>query len=539
MSAVPAEVNEALEAAVASWKRDDAPGFSVALRSAEGWIWRRGVGLACVQLGLANTPRTRMRIGSITKQFVCVVVFMLAREGRIDLGASVREFFQELPEAFEPVTLRHLMNHTSGIWCHFSADTLINGRASLWGGNSTYPPLSDDEVFGMVCSQTELAFPPGERFSYSNGSYVLLTRLIERVEGAPLEAVFRDRLFIPLGMLATGLTRSDATLEPGMATLHVPTAGGYRRGVFPVCMGGEGGAVSTADDMLRWLAELNHPEMLSQEVVDALDEPVRLNNGHIQTFRYGMIRDRHRGLDILYHDGGVVGGGARAARIPEIGLDIVILLNRGDVVPTELSNRLVDAVLGSGAEARPPAQPALGFEGRYYAPGQARTFEFKTLEDRTVVQAAGMTAPLIEDGDAALCNTPASPDIRFRRIAGPEGETIELEDCGARATLRPLPDLSQAEDTAEELVGGYQGHNMSAEATVTQKNGATGLTIQGPYGIQKFRLEPLARDLWQAHPLGSAVNRPLVEAVRRDGAIVGLAVAGFRVKLVFTRDVAA
>lgn len=524
---IPKSTELALEDAIRPWMRDDAPGLAVGVRFREGWTWRAGAGLACVQSGIVNTPSTRMRVGSISKQFTCALVFMLAAEGKLDLSASARDLLPELPQLFARVTLRQLMNHTSGIWCHINSNSLVNGRAGS--------PVSDDEVMEMVCAQRELAFEPGERFLYSNGAFAILTRILERAAGKTLETLLTERLFDPIGMTSTGLHRNDSHLEPGLATLHMPrAAGGFSRGVFPASMGGEGGVVSTVPDLLRWLDHWDRPTAFDAAICTAVDEPVLLNNGYLQNFRYGMIRTRHRGLDVLYHDGGVAGGRARIAKIPSIGLDIVLLLNRGDVSQAELGDRIVDAVLGQPAFKT--ASVASGPAGRFHAPGQARVFDFATLDGRETVDTSGVPVPLVRAEEALICDTAETANMRFRLLEDLP-DVIELQDCGASVRLRRLPKtFTPAPATLEEFAGDYVCLDTEVKLEFAVDGDAAWLQLDSPRRKQSLRLQPIAPDLWIQDPRTSVFGRVVVEAQRMGDRVTGLDVATFRVKLRFRRS---
>jgi len=224
-----------------------------------------------------------MRIGSITKQLTAALIFILAEEGRLNLARDARAYLPALPEIYAGLSLKHLMSHTSGLWCHVSAHILANG-----GGVAA---VGDDEAFAAAVRQQDLNFMPGERLSYSNAVYLVLSRVIEAVENEPLEGVLRRRLFVPLAMRDTALVRSDLHIEAGLADLHLATPRGAR-GVLPLPMAGEGGVVSTTGDMIRWLEHLDAPTVFAPWVWRAMNEPVSLGDGRMSNFAYGVMRDR-------------------------------------------------------------------------------------------------------------------------------------------------------------------------------------------------------------------------------------------------------
>jgi CubicO group peptidase (beta-lactamase class C family) len=522
----PPAVAAALDAVLEPWTRPDAPGAAAAVRSADGWVWRRAVGSADVQSRVPNTPGTRFRIGSITKQFLAAAAFELAGEGVLDLQASIRTYLPELGEGFEAVRVIHLTDHTSGIWCHITTGLLVNGRG-------LYPPPSAHEIFDLVAGQRRPAFTPGSHTSYSNGGSVLLTSIVERLEGKPLEEVLQERLFAPLGMAATRLVRSDSDLVPGLAVCHVPLPnGGYERGYMPVSMGGEGAAVSTLDDMLAWLAELESPHVLPASVVARMDTPVSLASGFEPNFRRGILRARYRGLDILYHDGGVVGAMARAGRVPALGLHFVTFGNRADYFLNPVSRGLIEAVAGGHLSEPAPPRPAEPWVGAFHRRGSARVITFEAREGAAMVDISGQPSLLVVDGDGQRCDTTETADLCFR--LSPDGTVLSVDDRGERDELVRLPDAyAPLQAEVEALLGGFACDDLRATATVAQNGDGPMVEIRGPLGCRSYRLRPAGPHVWRmdaTDPPASRASSPILEVM--DG---GFRVGTFRATVDFRR----
>lgn len=514
----------ALDAILQPWDRADAPGAAAAIGSSEGWIWRRAVGAADVQSRVPNTVATRFRVGSISKQFLCAVVFTLADEGLIDLAASVRRYLPELSEGFEPVKVLHLTDHTSGIWCHITTGFLVNGRG-------LYPPLSNEEIFDLVAGQRQPAFAPGSDTSYSNGGSVLLSRLVERVENMSLKEVLERRLFAPLGMTATSLVPRDSDLEPGMAVCHVPLPDGrFERGFMPFSMNGEGGVVSTLDDMLIWLNELETPAVLSPSVLAQMDTPVRLASGFEPTFRRGIMRTQYRGLEIAFHDGGVIGGMARAGRVPALGIHFVTFGNRADFLLNPVSRGLIDAVAGSKLTAPAPQRPSQAWSGTFHRKGTARVYRFEDNEGVPLVDISGSPAPLVVDGEGQRCDTAETSDIRFHLSA--DVQILTADERGTRREYKRLADgFSPSAHEVATLVGRYFSEDLRTDAFVSAEGSQPLLEMRGPLGCRRYCLVPLGPGLWRmdvTDPPSSRASSPILEVIEN-----GFRVGSFRATVDF------
>ena len=227
------------------------PGVAVAVAIDGKPVYRRGFGLAHMELPVILGPAMRMRIGSTTKHFVALAFLLLCEEGRASLDDPIAHYVPEIHEASGHATVRQLMGHTSGIRDAMTISMLINGAATR---------VSDAYILELYQTLADVDTAAGTSWSYNNGAYVLLTAAIERITGESLETVLRERIFEPVGMHDTMLRRSDNDFVANSAALHFRTAEGrFTRDYMGSEISGPGGIVSTMDDMLRWLRHMDDP----------------------------------------------------------------------------------------------------------------------------------------------------------------------------------------------------------------------------------------------------------------------------------------
>jgi CubicO group peptidase (beta-lactamase class C family) len=146
-----------------------------------------GYGRADLETGQPITPTTNFYLASIAKQFTTMAVMLLQEEGKLDLDAHLTDFFPDFPGYGRPVQLRHLLTHTSGL-------------PDYYGLIDDYTGLNNGDVYALLLSVDSLDFAPGERYSYSNSAYVLLSRIVELAAGTTFRAFVQERIFTPLGM---------------------------------------------------------------------------------------------------------------------------------------------------------------------------------------------------------------------------------------------------------------------------------------------------------------------------------------------------
>jgi len=343
-------------------------------------------GAADLSKGEALTPETRLYAGSVSKQFTALALAKLVEAGRVSLDDEVQTYVPEVPPYASKVTLRMLLHHVSGV--RDSLDLL-----ALAGVETSRTPMQD--ALRLLYLQSRSNFTPGTHYSYSNGGYLLLAEVIERVSGMPFQDFMRQTVLDPLGM-----TRSFflATLPaPGlMAHGYVPSPSGFVvRDTYPD-FGGSGGLVTTLDDMAKYDRDVVvQKKVFTPAVEKILTEPGRYNDGTIVTppgteeaYAGGVMIGLHRGLNVIEHGGAAEGFLAHYIRVPERGLEVVVLCNRGDVRPAVIADRLIEAAEGKVLEPivskvpvrreAPPSGSLLA--GRYVSAELAATWDIEVRD---------------------------------------------------------------------------------------------------------------------------------------------------------------
>lgn len=520
------DAESAIDALIEPWNRSDAPGLVIGVAREGRFRYRRALGLASIESGLANSLTTRMRIGSLSKHFTSLAVLMLAEDGRLDIDGAVRDHIPELPARPEEPTLRQLMAHSGGYRCYLDLSLLTNGLAVL----------PEDAPLDYLARQTSANFRAGERMIYCNSGYHLLTLVVERVSGMSFEAFLADRIFAPLGMTDTALLRSDMDLMPGVASLHVANERGFRRGLFPAPILGEGGLVSTVDDMLRWLGHLRRPDRVgSSSIWRDLLEHSRFSNGTRGQYCLGLTRSTFRGVEVIQHPGGVIGGSAHMLSVPDHGLDLIIMTNRSDINPIELGEKILELLLEGALEPAPAALSAANHGvliGRYHSQGTGQIYEFADQAGKLTMTMSGSNVlPLVADESGHL----VTPRSDAWKVIVPEHKAdeplslIDIVECGYAESYQRLP----APDTAiaAALIGSYYGVDADAAAEILRAGTELFLEIHGRYGRSRFKLEPLGGVLFGYAPADSGTMAAgVLSADEEAGTVSGFCLNSYALR---------
>lgn len=372
----------------------EAPGASVGVSRDGMLLLRRSAGLASLELNAPIGVPTTFRIASLSKQFTCAGILMLARDGLLHLDDTLGSHLPWLPAPLGAVTLDQAMRNAGGL-----RDVLELARL---GGADLPTPVTDMELDGLIARQQGLNFAPGTRFLYSNTGFRLLGQVIERVARQSLAVFLERRVFGPLGMTRTRHTPDISVPVQGLATGYIPDgAGGWRRAPHGFPLGGEGGLVSGVEDLALWARCLSL-STLQSELEGMIEETAPFANGAMNRYARGLEVVNWRGLLTVSHGGLWPGYRSAFLRVPERRLTVLVLSNNGALDPHHMALQVLEAALQGDPALRPPPPPAS-------TEGMAGTW---------LCEAAGLSLDIAEDMQARMHGVP------FTLIPGEDGRHV-------------------------------------------------------------------------------------------------------------------
>lgn len=322
------------------------PGVALAVIRDEKIIYARGYGMANLDHAIPISTNTVFDVGSTSKQFTAACILLLAEEGKLSLADDIRKFFPDLPNYGTPITIAHLLHHTSGLRDY----TSIMGLANL-DIEADHP---DPLLLDIIYRQKGLNFPTGERFDYTNTGYFLLGEIVRRVSGTPMSQFAKARIFEPLGMTSTIFWDDHTMIVPHRADSFYPReGGGYHLSISLMDNVGDGGIYTTVEDLAKWDANFYH-NILGKGTPDFLDQMQKigaLNNGQPIGYASGLFIGAHRGHRMVSHGGAWRGFRAEMVRFPDEKLTVICLANLGTISPTQLALRVADLYLPDAPES--------------------------------------------------------------------------------------------------------------------------------------------------------------------------------------------
>jgi CubicO group peptidase (beta-lactamase class C family) len=292
---------------------------------------RKGYGLADRELDVACTPRSKFRIGSLTKQFTAMAVLVLQEQGKIDVHEKIKTYLPDCPKAWEAITVEHLLTHSSGIPSYTGFPDY---------GRTQTLPTSVEKLVGRF-KDRPLEFAPGEKFEYSNSGYALLGYLIDRLSGRTYASFLAENIFEPLGMKDTGYD-SAARIIKDRASGYAPgVAGVVNASYLDMSIPYAAGALySTVDDLERWDRALRDGKLVPAEAHKAMVTP------HKQGYGYGCSMHEAFGRKTVEHGGGINGFGSYLLRFPAERTCVVVLCNLEGVPVSAIAHDLAAIAFG-------------------------------------------------------------------------------------------------------------------------------------------------------------------------------------------------
>ena len=292
----------------------------------------KGYGMANVELAVPNTPQTVFRLGSVTKQFTAMAIMILQDRGKLRVSDPACQYLTGCPPAWQPLTIRHLLTHTSGIPNYTNFPDFAR--------TAVLPTTSADMV-GMI-KDKPLEFAPGEKFAYSNSGYYLLGMIIERASGQTYADFLQANIFTPLAMKHTGYD-NPSTIIRNRAAGYARQAGetvnaAYMDMTIPFAAGA---LYSTTEDLLKWDQALYNDTLVSQKSRDEMFTPDK--GGYAYGWSIGKRFDRQ----VIAHGGGIYGFATEIARFPADRVTVIVLSNVEGAAAGPIANDLAAVTFGA------------------------------------------------------------------------------------------------------------------------------------------------------------------------------------------------
>jgi CubicO group peptidase (beta-lactamase class C family)/membrane protein DedA with SNARE-associated domain len=346
--------------------KPDEPGLAVLVRKDGQTVFERGYGVRDLRTRAKIDAETNFRLASVTKQFTATAIMLLVRDGKLTYDTKLTDIFPDFPAYAKDITIRNLLNHTSGLPDYEDLMAAVVGSHDnrVW---SEIRQIQDTEVLRLLERGWDITpapqkgkFPPGTRWEYSNSGYVVLGAIVAKVSGQSYPEFLHDRIFAPLAMQNTVAFVNGKNEVPNRAYGYSIVRGALdRTDQSPTSATlGDGGVYSSLDDLAKWDEALTNHTLLSAAEMQPALTPVnvpratapaadseanaKVGSGELAAYGFGWFLNPYHGHERMWHDGETSGFRTTIQRFTADHLTIIVLCNRTDLDPGALAEQVAN-----------------------------------------------------------------------------------------------------------------------------------------------------------------------------------------------------
>lgn len=302
------------------WNNENHPGGVISIHKKDRVVFSKAYGLANIKYNIPNSTETIFNIGSVSKQFTAMAIVLLHLEGKLSIDDDIRKYLPQLYDFENTITIRQLLHHTSG----FRSTPELFALAGWRDGDA----ITTEDDFRYFYKQTGLNFEPNSQFMYSNSNYVLLAKIVAEVTKENFNTWMTKHLFTPLNLNSTFVDETNSNTLPKVATpYHEFEPNHFTRGENISLDIGASNIYTTANDLMNWMNNFNHPTPGWEKAFSMLQTTDTLNNGQLNNYAFGVVMDDFYGNKRVQHTGGTPGFLSFTAYYPNEELTMVLLTN--------------------------------------------------------------------------------------------------------------------------------------------------------------------------------------------------------------------
>ena len=338
------------------------PGVAVVVRKDLQIVFERGYGARELRDFEKIDARTNFRLASCSKQFTAMAIMLLVHDGKLRYEDKLTEVFPDFPAYGKNITIRNLLNHTSGLADYEDLMEAVEKRkgGAIW---SATRQIQDGEVLDLLKRESGGKFAPGTQWSYSNSGYVVLGLVVAKVSGKPFREFLRERIFAPLEMSGTLAYQSGQNEVAERAYGHSKEGDAWKETDQSSTSAtlGDGGIYSSLTDLAKWDEALGQHQLLSEKEMEPALTPGQLIGGAQAkwpansdrpvgtpvSYGFGWFLNPYRGHARMWHYGDTMGFHSYIVRFPNDKLSVIVLCNRTDLDPESLALKTADLFIGS------------------------------------------------------------------------------------------------------------------------------------------------------------------------------------------------
>lgn len=323
---LPDSITKKIDDLFVKWNNKNTPGYAVGIVRNDSLIYAKGYGMANLEYGIPITPETIFHMASVSKQFTAYSIVLLAKQNKLRLDDDIHKYLSWFPDLKEKITIRNLLNHTSGIRDQWQLLAISGTRLD--------DVITQDHIIKILSNQQALNFKPGEKYSYSNSGFTMLAEIVKSVTGQTLRQFTDSAIFKPLGMNNTHFHDDYTEIVKGRSYSYDRIdSTHFSNSILSYSVAGATSLFTNIDDMSKWVMNFYDHKVGDEKDIEQLTQKGKLNNDKEINYALGINVDTYKGWRQFTHSGGDAGYRTYLVVFPDLKMGVTLFSNLGDAAP--------------------------------------------------------------------------------------------------------------------------------------------------------------------------------------------------------------
>ena len=344
--ALPDSTVKKIDSLFKQWNNPFVPGCTVGIVINDSLVFSKGYGSANLEYTIANTPATIYHMASVSKQFTAWSIVLLEQQGKLHLSDDIHKWLPWFPDLKQKITIRHLLNHTSGIRDQWQLLAISGTRLD--------DVITQEHIVKILSKQQALNFDPGEKYSYSNSGFTMLAEIVKSVTGQTLRQFTDSAIFKPLGMTSTHFHDDYTEIEKNRAYSYNQKDSHFTNSILSYSNAGATSLFTNIKDMSKWIMNFYDHKTGNQQTIDSLTKKGRLNNGKEISYALGISVDAYRGWRQYSHSGGDAGYRTYVTVLPDLKMGFMVFSNAGNFNPNRMTDQMMKLLIKDTTQKNTP-----------------------------------------------------------------------------------------------------------------------------------------------------------------------------------------
>ena len=503
---LPDSITRRIDSLFIRWNNANSPGCAIGIVRNDSLIYAKGYGSANLEYAIPNTPETIFHTASVSKQFSAYAIVLLATQGKLHLDDDIHKYLPWFPDLKEKITIRHLLNHTSGIRDQWQLLAIAGTRLD--------DVITQEHIVKLLSKQQALSFKPGEQYSYSNSGFTMLAEIVKSVTGQTLRQFTDSAIFKPLDMKNTHFHDDYTEIVKNRSYSYGrKDSTHFTNSILSYSNAGATSLFTTVNDMAKWIMNFYIPKVGTQKDIEQLTQKGKLNNSKELSYALGITVNTYKGWKQYSHSGGDAGYRTYITVFPDRKMGFIVFSNLGDFNPVGKAYELADFFIrdtatkvmatsqlpiDTGKAILKDIVSARNFAGNYLSDAGAQ-FSFKLSNQKLYWDRYGRSDLLLK-AEKDTFSVAKSPEIKFVFSISGARDTLVKQYWpeGERLLQKYTLDSIQTDKQLQTYTGTYYCPELDCKYGIVLKNRQLMLT-NNKYGDTKLTLlgkDDLQNNFW-------------------------------------------